>query len=97
MKEYKPILVFYFKEIYDMQEWDYISKEIEKVKENSGYSAVISMQGCLESRVEIISVDKATVVEDIQKYIDLQSIKEKEDLKIPHVSKKQRANHLEGR
>lgn len=78
MKEYKPILVFYFKEIYDMQEWDYISKEIEKVKENSGYSAVISMQGCSEPRVEIISVDKATIVEDIQKYIDLQSIKEKE-------------------
>ena len=33
-----------------------------------------------EPKVEIISVDKATIVEDVQKYIDLQSIKEKDGI-----------------
>lgn len=72
MKEYKPILVFYFKENFSRDEWQGVCHEIEKVKERTGYE-VISFQGCDTTKAEIISVDKATVAEDIQKYIDLNS------------------------
>lgn len=74
MSEYKPILVFYFKEHFSQEEWPYICKGIEKVKERTGYE-VISLQGSEDNRAEIISVDKATIVEDIQKYIDLKTEK----------------------
>lgn len=69
MKEYKPIMVFYLNFRYNKghkENWE----EIEKIVEKSGYENFIMVYGDSEPRVEIISVDKATVVEDIQKYID---------------------------
>ena len=77
MKEYKPILVFYIT-IFEMNEsqLELFRKEMIQLQERTGYEIIYIHSK--ESRAEIISVDKATTVEDIQKYIDLQSIKEKE-------------------
>lgn len=77
MKEYKPILVFYFP-LFEMNEsqLELFRKEMIQLQERTGYEIIYIHSE--ESRAEIISVDKATTVEDIQKYIDLQSIKEKE-------------------
>ncbi len=76
MKEYKPILVFYLS-IFEMKEsqLELFRRGMIQLQERTGYEIIYIHSE--ESRVEIISVDKATVVEDIQKYIDLQSIKEK--------------------
>jgi len=72
-KQYKPILVFYF-EGDSPQERDFIDEAI-KSREGFGYeNIIVIMRPNIESRVEIVSVDKATVVEDIQKYIDLKII-----------------------
>lgn len=77
MKEYKPILVFYLP-LFEMEavQTESLKKQFITIQERTGYE-IIWMHS-EETRVEIISVDKATIVEDIQKYIDLQSIKEKE-------------------
>jgi hypothetical protein len=64
--DYKPILVFYLTS-------DSVpsTKDMEQIKTKSGYENVLIFAGPeIEPRVEIVSVDKATVVEDIQKYID---------------------------
>ena len=50
-------------------------KELIQLQERTGYEIIYLKSE--ESKVELLSVDKATIVEDIQKYIDLQSIKEK--------------------
>lgn len=77
MKEYKPILVFYLPiDLMGEAQFQTIKKEIIQVKEKTGYE-IIFMSTESEGRVELLSVNKATIVEDIQKYIDLQSIKEK--------------------
>lgn len=47
-----------------------MQQELERVKKRTGYE-VIFFQGSEDGRAEIISVDKVTIVEDIQKYIDL--------------------------
>ena len=68
-KEYKPILVFYLEEAGDKD----MASIKEFIEENNkfGYENVVVICGVnIESRVEIISVDKATIVEDIQKYIN---------------------------
>lgn len=72
MKEYKPIMVVYLdsRESNLQHELQDIYQKLDKVRENTGYEIIVlSIEG--QARVEIISVDKATVVEDIQKYIDL--------------------------
>jgi len=76
MKEYKPILVFYlpFNEMEQVQV-EAFRKELIQLQERTGYEIIYLSSE--ETKVEIISVDKATIVEDIQKYIDLQLIKEK--------------------
>jgi len=66
-KEYKPILVFYLSRPLD-------SKSFNEIKEATGYN-VISICTDTNERVEIISVDKATVVEDVRKYLKDQLIK----------------------
>jgi hypothetical protein len=76
-KEYKSILILYFKEHFSREEWFRVCQEIEKIKERTGYE-VVSFQGSDENKAEIISVDKATIVEDIQKYIDLKTEKNEE-------------------
>lgn len=72
-KEYKPVMVFYFNkqdkttfsDMYDLQVMSKISAD------KCGYeNSLCLFEEGIQSRVEIISVDKATVVEDIQKYID---------------------------
>lgn len=70
MKEYKPILVFYIPlfEMEDIQR-EAFRKELILLQGRTGYE--ISYLDSKQTKVEIISVDKATVVEDIQKYIDL--------------------------
>ena len=77
MKEYKPILVFYLP-LFEMEaaQIESLKKQFIITQERTGYEIIWMYSE--ETRVEIISVDKATIVEDIQKYIDLQSIKEKE-------------------
>jgi hypothetical protein len=70
--EYKPVMVFYMKDFeYSTDETKGgVLESLKKLKEELGYSTlVIPIEG--ENRVEIISVDKATIVEEIQKYIDL--------------------------
>lgn len=79
MKEYKPILVCYFK-VESLKHYSTVSEVMTDLANKSGYELLLLFGVSDEkyARVEIISVDKATIVEDIQKYIDLQSIKEKE-------------------
>lgn len=78
MKEYKPILICYFK-VESMQQYQNVKEVMIALAEKYGYELLLfGVSDEKYARVEIISVDKATVVEDIQKYIDLQSIKEKE-------------------
>jgi S-adenosylmethionine synthetase len=74
-KEYKPILVFYFSEI-DNQAMSDLSKSVNETAKKFGYDNVFMFfDASTQSRVEIISVDKATVVEDVQKYIDSKVVK----------------------
>jgi hypothetical protein len=76
MKEkYKPILVLYLN-YSDSKEQEKINQECHQIKEKWGYNVLILPTNDDTSRAEIISVDKATVVEDIQKYIDLKIVKE---------------------
>lgn len=68
MSEYKPILVLYMP-IYRMPQ-SQLAELKRNISENEiNYSILIV--DCETPKAEIISVDKATVVEDIQKYIDL--------------------------
>ena len=77
MRQYKQILVFYLP-LFEMEaaQIESLKKQFITMQERTGYE-IIWMHS-EETRVEIFSVDKVTIVEDIQKYIDLQSIKEKE-------------------
>ena len=78
MKEYKPILMFYFNhEGMEQEHIDKLKTTCEEIARKFGYDNSLYIVGDTETRVEIISVDKATVVEDIQNYIDLQLTKEK--------------------
>jgi hypothetical protein len=65
-KEYKPILVLYVDSSMLLS-----ALEIRpEIKEKCGYeSLILTVEE--NPRAEIISVDKATIVEDIQKYINL--------------------------
>ena len=77
MKEYKPILVFYLPfDRMEQVQTEAFRKELIQMQQRTGYEIIYLSSE--EPKVEIISVDKATIVEDIKKYIDLQSIKEKE-------------------
>lgn len=70
MKEYKPIMVWYFV-VENLQQYDMVFKLAKEKEEELGYSILLfGVNDEKYVRVEIISVDKATVVEDIQKYID---------------------------
>ena len=74
--EYKPILVIYYPQNIDESDREHMMSTLLQVEVQTGYH-VLSISTSGEPRAEIISVDKATVVEDIQKYIDLK-IKENE-------------------
>ena len=77
-KEYKPIMIIYLQ--YEAHR-DFVKNEsnIDNLKAKYGYPVIfMSVDSGDKQRVEIISVDKATVVEDIQKYIDLK-LEEKEE------------------
>lgn len=67
-KEYQPIMVIYL----DKYVLNQFSKDhINNLKKEFGYPIIfIAINDINKQRVEIISVDKATVVEDVQKYID---------------------------
>lgn len=70
MSEFKPILVIYLPSNAPMEKLLETKKVLLKNPDIRKYPIlVILTEG--ESRVEIISVDKATVVEDIEKYIEL--------------------------
>lgn len=75
MEKYKPILVIY----YDIKEVDQILPLGDGLREKFGYPVLMMGSAGSELRAEIISVDKATVVEDIQKYIDTKIFEKKED------------------
>jgi len=82
--EYKPILVLYINE----QDFNRVMQDIPGLTEKIEYFViVIPTSG--DPKAEIISVDKATVVEDIQKYIDLKQEVVTETV-IPSVPKEQR-------
>lgn len=67
-KEYRPILVLYTD--ISIQGKEFVNDMMERIKRESGYPVMI-FHSIDNQRAEIISVDKSTVVEDIQKYIDL--------------------------
>ena len=73
MKKYKPIVILYLDHSnLDESSHKSITEEFKKGVENAGYKHSVIFGGIdMTPRVEIISVDKATIVEDIQKYIDL--------------------------
>jgi hypothetical protein len=82
MENYKPILVVYFDpaRFCNAAQYEDFHKSIKDLSVKSGYKNVIlfGSPDC-EARLEIISVDKATVVEDIQKYIDMKLFEKKEE------------------
>ena len=84
MEKYKPILICYFdhSKFENQEQLSQFNKSVKEVAKGSGYKHVVmfGVVGC-ESRLEIISVDKATVVEDVQKYIDMKVFEKKEE---PH-------------
>ena len=87
MENYKPILICYFdhsKFEEDQEQLSHFHESVREIAAKSGYENVVMFGaiGC-ESRLEIISVDKATVVEDIQKYIDMKLFKPKEEVYDP--------------
>jgi hypothetical protein len=65
-KEYKPILVLYVENKLS----ELTMEARNEIKEKFGYEGLI-IPVKENQRAEIISVDKATIVEDIQKYINL--------------------------
>lgn len=73
--EYKPILVIYYPEsvVTDYAK-DFLRAQASELEKAWGYN-VLLMATEEGPRAEILSVDKATVIEDIQKYIDLKLIK----------------------
>jgi len=64
--EYKPILVFYVK---DKKKIDDQIGSIKKYASDNGYDVLIWGEASTE-RLEIVSVDKETVITDLQKWID---------------------------
>lgn len=88
-KLYKPIVVIYLHEL-DISEIDRFKTHLKPTFKKAGYeNIIILMSDDFEERVEIISVDKATVVEDIKKYINTKLFNG--PIEIPHVPKEQRA------
>jgi hypothetical protein len=86
-ENYKPILICYFdhsKFEEGQEQLSHFHESIREIAAKSGYENVVMFGaiGC-ESRLEIISVDKATVVEDIQKYIDMKLFEKKEEVYDP--------------
>ena len=81
MENYKPILVVYFDPIRfeNKEQFKAFQESIKDLSGKSGYENVIlfGSPDC-EARLEIISVDKATVVENIQKYIDIKLFEKKD-------------------
>lgn len=68
MSKYKPLLVFYMKEM-DSPTMENVDSNLKRVKEETGFNIiVIRTEG--EQKVELLSIDKATVVEDIHKYLE---------------------------
>lgn len=70
MSEYKPFLVIYSPSSVIDDIKSRIFDECKRLEEETGYN-ILLIPTNEQPRAEIISVDKATVVEDIQKYIDL--------------------------
>lgn len=71
-KIYKPILVLYLKDFEksSLDKKENVINQVSALSEEVVMGVIIlSTEG--ENRAEIISVEKATVVEDIKKYIDL--------------------------
>lgn len=64
--EYKPILVFY---IPDRKQLEAQIPHIKEYAEINGYDVLIWDKASSE-RLEIVSVDKETVVTDLQQWID---------------------------
>lgn len=73
MSKYKPFLVIYYPFQIDSHSKVVMAKEGKRIEDETGYH-VLFLAVASNFRAEIISVDKATVVEDIQKYIDLKLI-----------------------
>lgn len=73
-KQYKPILVLYIKDLIlmSMDMKNQLQQQVAQMKDDLGYNILLFPGN--EYKAEIISVNKATVVEDIQKYIDLKLI-----------------------
>lgn len=86
MEKYKPILVVYFDpaRFCNTTQYEDFHKSSKDLGVKLGYKNVIlfGSPDC-EARLEIISVDKSTVVEDIQKYIDMKLFKPKEEVYDP--------------
>lgn len=84
-ERYKPILICYFDHSkIKEEELSYLNQSVKEIAMKSGYEnfVMFGALGC-EARLEIISVDKSTVVEDIQKYIDMKLFKPKEEVYDP--------------
>lgn len=89
MEKYKPILICYFdhSKFEGQGQLSNFNETIREVAEKCGYENIL-MFGIIDCkpRLEIISVDKATMVEDIQKYIDMKLFEKKEeDYNIPDI------------
>lgn len=68
-KEYKPILVFYIKDFGMLRAEQ--KEEIRKFAKNNNYEVlVIGGDNIGNDRVEIISVDRAVVVEDVTRFFE---------------------------
>ena len=66
-KHYKPILVFYVLDRTRLN--DAQTEQIQEFARQKGYEVLI-WGGVDNERVEIISVDSATIITDLQEYID---------------------------
>ena len=83
MEKYKPILVCYFdhSQFEGEGQLSDFNESVKEVAQKSGYENVVmfGVVGCV-TRLEIKSIDKATVVEDVQKYIDMKLFEKKEEI-----------------
>lgn len=74
-QQYKPILVFYLEEGSDHRE-EMIKRELIRIEQGTGYICLIVWVESSKRRVELLSVDKSTVVSDIKEYLDAKIISE---------------------
>ena len=78
VKEYKPIVVVYA----DLFSFSVDTSALKDGLNKAGYENILVFGALdIEPRVEIISVDKATVVEDIRKYIN-DNLPPREDISV---------------